>query len=263
MSDASEALIARGLAVGFQGRPVVSDIDITLHQGQSIALVGTNGSGKSTLLKTIVGLLAPVAGTVRTLGAEPGTQPKRVAYLGQFHPAGGLLPLQARDVVMMGRYPRRGLLGRIKRSDRDAVATAMERMDVTDLALQPLRALSGGQQQRVYLAQALAREADFLILDEPTAGLDAGSSERYLQVVQEELARGAAVATATHDISEALLCDQAILLARRVIAYGVPSEVLSADRILDAFGIALRAVPHHGHEDLVAPETPHGHHIEF
>jgi ABC-type Mn2+/Zn2+ transport system ATPase subunit len=263
MSDANEALSARGLAVGFQGRPVVSDIDITLYQGQSIALVGTNGSGKSTLLKTIVGLLAPVAGTVRTLGAEPGTQPKRVGYLGQFHPAGGLLPMQARDVVMMGRYPRRGLLGRIRSSDREVVMSSMERMGVADLASHPLRALSGGQQQRVYLAQTLAREADFLILDEPTAGLDAGSSERYLQVVQEELARGAAVATATHDISEALLCDQAILLARRVIAYGVPSEVLNAERIMDAFGIALRAVPHQGHEDLVAPETPHGHHIDF
>jgi len=256
-------------------KPVVAAIHGTaLGGGLEVALVAhyrvAVPSAKAGLPEVNIGLLpgastllAALAGTVRTLGAEPGTQPKRVAYLGQFHPAGGLLPLQARDVVMMGRYPRRGLLGRIKRSDREAVAAAMERMDVTDLALQPLRALSGGQQQRVYLAQALAREADFLILDEPTAGLDAGSSERYLQVVQEELARGAAVATATHDISEALLCDQAILLARRVIAYGVPTEVLSADRILDAFGIALRAVPHHGHEDLVAPETPHGHHIEF
>jgi len=79
--------------------------------------------------------------------------------------------MQARDVVLMGRYPRRGLLGRITSADRAAVLTAMERMGVADLAHRPLRALSGGQQQRVYLAQVLSREADLLILDEPTAGL--------------------------------------------------------------------------------------------
>jgi iron complex transport system ATP-binding protein len=125
----------------------------------------------------------------------------------------------------------------------------MERMDVADLAHHPLRALSGGQQQRVHFAQALAREA----------GLDAGSTERYLEVVGEEMASGAAVTTATHDISEALACDRAILLAGRAIAYGKPREVLSADRLLDSFGIALRDIPHEEHQDLLAPEHPHAH----
>ena len=259
MSEVPEVIRARALAVGFQGRSVLTDVDLTVRQGQSIALVGTNGSGKSTLLKTLAGLLAPIAGEVQVLGARPGGAPKRVGYLGQFHAAGGLLPMQARDVVMMGRYPRRGLLGRITGADRAAVVTAMERMGVADLAHRPLRALSGGQQQRVYLAQVLAREADLLIHDEPTAGLDAGSTERYLQVVREETERGVSVATATHDIGEALACDQAILLARRVIAYGKPSDVLNADRLLEAFGIALRGIHHEGHEDLLAPEHPHAH----
>jgi ABC-type Mn2+/Zn2+ transport system ATPase subunit len=160
---------------------------------------------------------------------------------------------------MMGRYPRRGLLGRITHDDRKIVAKSMQRMGVADLAGQPLRSMSGGQQQRVYIAQVLAREADLLILDEPTAGLDAGSAERYLQVVQEELQRGASVATATHDIGEAMTFDKAILLAGRVVAYGLPRDVLNADRLLEAFGIALRGIPHNGHQDLLSPQDPHGH----
>lgn len=254
-----QAIEARGLAIGYSNRVVVSGIDATLRSGESLALVGVNGSGKSTLLKTFAGLLEPIAGDVNVFGEKPGHTPHRLAYLGQFHPVGGLLPLQVRDVVMMARYRRRGLLGRITRDDRQAVARALERLDIAELATKPLRSLSGGQQQRVYLAHTLAREADLLLLDEPTAGLDAGATERYAELVREELGRGAAVITATHDVRDAARCDQAILLAGRVVAAGSPTEVLSADRLLEAFGIALLAVPHQDHVDLVVPEHAHSH----
>jgi ABC-type Mn2+/Zn2+ transport system ATPase subunit len=250
---------AAGLAVGYQGRPVVEGIDVEVRRGTALALVGTNGSGKSTLLKTLVGLLDPVAGSVTVFGDRPGTHPVRVAYLGQFHAASGLLPLRAADVVRMGRYPRRGLVRRLTAADHEAVERALARVAITDLADAPLRSLSGGQQQRVHLAQALAREADLLVMDEPTAGLDAGSRDRYLQVVADELGRGAAVVTATHDIGEALRCDQAVLLARRVVASGPSAAVLTSERLLDAFGVALHAVPHAGHTDLVEAEAAHGH----
>ncbi|MEY2416293.1 MAG: hypothetical protein QOH53_1627 [Ilumatobacteraceae bacterium] len=250
---------AHALAIGYGSRAVVSDIEVSLHSGESLALVGVNGSGKSTLLKTIAGLLEPVTGDVRVFGAEPGRSPHRLAYLGQFHPVGGLLPLQVRDVVMMARYRQRGLLGRLTREDRQVVARSLERLGVSDLAAKALRSLSGGQQQRVYLAHTLAREADLLLLDEPTAGLDAGATERYAELVREELARGAAVITATHDVRDAARCDQAILLAGRVVAAGRPNDVLSAERLLDAFGIALLAVPHDDHVDIVVPEHAHAH----
>ncbi len=250
---------AHSLAIGYGSRAVVSDVEVSLRSGESLALVGVNGSGKSTLLKTIAGLLAPVTGDVRVFGEEPGRSPHRLAYLGQFHPVGGLLPLQVRDVVMMARYRQRGLLGRLTREDRQVVARSLERLGVSDLASKTLRSLSGGQQQRVYLAHTLAREADLLLLDEPTAGLDAGATERYAEVVREELARGAAVITATHDVRDAARCDQAILLAGRVVAAGRPNDVLSAERLLDAFGIALLAVPHDDHVDIVVPEHAHAH----
>ena len=250
---------AHGLAIGYGSRAVVSDIEVSLQSGESLALVGVNGSGKSTLLRTFAGLLPPVAGEVRVFGDQPGRTPLRLAYLGQFHAVGGLLPLQVRDVVMMARYRRRGLLGRITREDREAVASSLERLGISHLASKALRSLSGGQQQRVYLAHTLAREADLLLLDEPTAGLDAGATERYAELIREELARGAAVITATHDVGEAARCDQAILLAGRVVASGSPKDVLSAERLLEAFGIALLAVPHQDHVDIVVPEHAHAH----
>ncbi len=254
---------ASGLAIGYDSRPVVAGIEISLRAGEALALVGVNGSGKSTLLKTLAGLLAPVAGGLQVFGEAPGGSAHRLAYLGQFHPVGGLLPLQVRDVVLMARYRRRGLLGRITAADRAAVARSLERLGITELASLPLRSLSGGQQQRVYLAHALACEADLILLDEPTSGLDAAANERYAELVREELARGAAVVTATHDVSDAARGDQAILLAGRVVAAGRPGDVLTPERLSDAFGIALLAVPHEGHTDIVIPDRPHAHDHEI
>lgn len=239
-------IAARDLSVGYGGVPLVAGIDLVVPSRSSLALVGTNGSGKSTLLRTIVGLLAPVAGSIVVLGAHPGGAPRRLAYLAQFHASGFILPLRAIEVVRMARFPERGLLGRLLPEDHVLVEWAMETMGVADLARSPLRSLSGGQQQRIYLAQALARRADLIVLDEPTAGLDAGGRELYLQAFAAELARGASIVTATHDIAEAAEYDQVLLLARRVVALGPGADVLTADRLLETFGILVRD-PHEEH----------------
>ena len=254
------ALRATAAAVGYEGRAVVEGIDVAIARGEALALVGTNGSGKSTFLKTVVGLLEPLAGTIEVLGSAPGRRPRQIAYLGQFHQSALVLPLRAADVVRMGRFSRHGLLGRIGRADEEAVVRAMARTDVTHLADAPLRSLSGGQQQRVYLAQVLAKEADVLVLDEPTAGLDAGSREHYLSIIDAERARGAAVVTATHDIGEAMRCEKTVLLAQRVVAAGRPADVLTPDHLLEAFGVALQAVQHLGHTDVLTAEAAHAHH---
>jgi ABC-type Mn2+/Zn2+ transport system ATPase subunit len=234
------AIAARDLSVGYRGVPLVAGIYLVVPSHSSLALVGTNGSGKSTLLRTLVGLLPAVAGSLVVLGARAGGAPRRLAYGAQFHASGFVLPLRAIEVVRMARYPERGLLGRLRSEDHDLVEWAMETMGVRDLARSPLRSLSGGQQQRVYLAQALARQADLVVLDEPTAGLDAGGRELYLQAFAAELARGASIVTATHDIAEAAEYDQVLLLARRVVALGPGAEVLTADRLLETFGILVR-----------------------
>ena len=256
---------ASSLDIGYKEEAVVRDINLELKNGQALALIGTNGSGKSTLLRTIVNLLEPLSGALTVFGKVPGASPRRVAYLGQFHNGGFLLPLQAIEVVRMGRFPLHGLMGRMGKEDDDIVRSAMRMMAIEELADTPMRYLSGGQQQRTYLAQVLAHQADLLVLDEPTAGLDAGGRDLYLQAVQSELARGAAVVSATHDIQEeATICDQVMLLARRVVAYGSPQTVLNSEALLETFGIVVTGDKHlrviesvHGHDH---GESQHGKH---
>jgi ABC-type Mn2+/Zn2+ transport system ATPase subunit len=252
------AITARGLAVGYAGRAVVEGIDLIVGRRSSLALVGTNGSGKSTLLKTVVGLLPPVSGELRILDAPVGVATRRIGYLGQSHASAFILPVRAVEVVRMGRYAHLGLLGRMRAEDHDLVAEAMQRMGIERLARRPLRSLSGGQQQRIHLAQVLARQADLIVLDEPTAGLDVEGRERYLEAFATELRRGASIVTATHDIAEAAEYDQVLLLARRVVALGPGSEVITADRLLDTFGIVLRDPHAHHPGRFVVAERSHG-----
>jgi ABC-type Mn2+/Zn2+ transport system ATPase subunit len=231
---------ARHLDIGYPNEVVVQDVSFKLEPGQAMALIGTNGSGKSTLLKTLVGLLPPLGGSVAVFGNPPGNDHQRIAYLGQFHASGFVLPIRAVDVVRMGRFPRHGLWQRMGRRDDEAIQAAMRAMGIEGLADRPLRSLSGGQQQRTYLAQVLAHRADLLMLDEPTSGLDAGGRELYLQAINDEISRGASVIMATHDIEEeAALCHQVILLARRVVAIGAPDEVITAEALLETFGIVV------------------------
>ena len=255
-ADGASYVLARHLNIGYSNEVVVADISFELRQGQAIALIGTNGSGKSTLLKTIVGLLSPLGGQVSVFGMPPGSNHPRIAYLGQFHASGFVLPLRAVDVVRMGRFPLHGLWRRMGREDDEIALSAMRTMGIEKLADSPLRSLSGGQQQRTYLAQALAHRADLLVLDEPTSGLDAGGRELYLQAINDELCRGASIIVATHDIQEeAALCHQVLLLARRVVAIGTPQEVLTPDALLETFGIVITG----DQRRLTVLECKHGH----
>jgi ABC-type Mn2+/Zn2+ transport system ATPase subunit len=255
ISDEVIHIQARQLNIGYKREVVVPDINFDLKKGQAFALIGTNGSGKSTLLKTIVGLLEPMGGQLSVFGMPPGNNHPRIAYLGQFHTSAFVLPIRAIDVVRMGRYPIHGLWQRMTKSDEKIVMNAMEIMGIENLAKSSLRSLSGGQQQRVYLAQTLAHQADLLVMDEPTTGLDAGGRELYLRAINDELCRGASVIMATHDIQEeAMLCHQVMLLAHKVVALGAPDEVLSPDALLETFGVVVA-----GGQRLHVLECKHGH----
>jgi ABC-type Mn2+/Zn2+ transport system ATPase subunit len=253
--DKSIYVQATSLDIGYKDEAIVPDINLELRKGQALALIGTNGSGKSTLLRTIVNLLEPLNGALTVFGKTPETSPHRVAYLGQFHHGGFILPLRTIEVVRMGRFPMHGLLGRMRKEDDEIVWSAMKAMGIEKLAEMPLRYLSGGQQQRAYLAQVLAHQADLLVLDEPTAGLDAGGRDLYLQAIRSELARGASIVSATHDIQEeATMCHRVMLLARRVVAYGPPQTTLTPEALLETFGIVVT-----GDKRLRVIESVHGH----
>lgn len=233
-------ITARDLTIGYGRQVIISGINFTLEPGKTLALVGVNGSGKSTLLKTIAGLLPKIEGNITVFGREPGKTPVRIAYLSQFNPAGFLLPLRAIDVVRMGRFSALGLLGRMKKEDEDIVRNSMDFMGVPHLADKALSTLSGGQRQRVFLAHVLARQADLFLLDKPASGLDVPGNELYKKAVAAILKRGASLVIATHNIKEASICDQAMLLAQRVVTYGPGNSVLTPETLLSTFGIIAR-----------------------
>jgi len=234
--DVSVSVRADNLAVGYGHRPVIDGIDFALYPGQLLVLIGTNGSGKSTLLKTLAGLLEPQRGEVTVLGARPGTQPARVAYLPQHPVSSHTLPLRVENVVAMGRFARHGLFGRMDRDDETAVETSMKRTGAFEFRNRPLRDLSGGQQQRAHLAQVLARSGDVLLLDEPTAGLDVAGRRLVAELIAEERRNGVTVVMATHELSDADTADAAILVAQRVVAQGSPRQILTDAALREVFG---------------------------
>jgi ABC-type Mn2+/Zn2+ transport system ATPase subunit len=215
---------------------VVEGVILDMHPGELLVLIGTNGSGKSTLLKTLAGLINPVHGDLHVLGQHAGQLPTRVAYLPQHPVSSHTLPLQVRDVVTMGRFAHLGLFKRTSSADRTIVGSAMQRTGIDEQANKPIRDLSGGQQQRTHLAQVLAREAEILLLDEPTAGLDINGRKLVAELIAAERARGVTVVMATHELADAEHATSVMLLAQRVVSMGPPQEALRDEYLRECFG---------------------------
>lgn len=250
------AVRARGATLTQGRRPVLRDVDLDLPAAAVTVLVGPNGSGKSTLLSAIAGLIEPVGGSIEVLGTDPVGARRGVAYVLQATQPGEIVPLTVREVVTMGRYGRRGAVRPLRRDDRAAVERAMRRLDVVEMASRHLTELSAGQRQRVFIAQALAQEADVLLLDEPDTGLDVSSQQRVAVVVGEERAAGRTVIVATHELADAREADHVVLLAGRVVAAGSPETVLTTELLGEAYGGHVHVMD----DGTVVIDDPHHHH---
>ncbi len=222
------------------GHVALREITCRLEHGTSSALVGANGSGKTTLLRLIAGLVNPSEGTI-----SPHPSKKSVALVPQQHGLRAWMPLTVSDVLRISRFRDRGLVRRFGPADRIIIEDAAERMEVLDLRKRQFGELSGGQRQRVMVAQALAHDADVLLMDEPITGLDMPSQEAIIRIIDEERKRGRIVVISTHHMDEAEICDQVLLLANRMVAVGTPGEVLINKNLQEAFGLRMA----HGDEE--------------
>lgn len=189
MDDPSPAIRARGLCFSYPGREVLHDVDLEAGYGTVTAITGPNGSGKSTLLELLAGVRSPGRGRVERRGD--------VALVVQRPSAPEGLPLTVRETVAMGTWGRRRLR---RRNARDTIAEMLEVVGLSDLGGRPFGELSGGQRQRTLLAQALARRAGMVIMDEPDSGLDTESRRRIHDLLVDlARSRGVCVVCATHD----------------------------------------------------------------
>ncbi|MCJ0978659.1 metal ABC transporter ATP-binding protein [Rhodococcus sp. ARC_M12] len=211
----SESVVVQSLSVRYRNTTALHDVSALFEPGSLTTLVGHNGSGKSTLLQVLAGIVEPSTGSVHT-------GMRRVTYVPQRSEVDDRMALSVGEVVAMGTWPRRGLLGRASADDRRSVDLALERLGLTALRSRRLSALSGGQRQRALLAQALVEQGELVLLDEPTTGLDAEARQIIDGVIDEEVGRGAVVVVATHDADSAGRADTTITLAR--------GEVLSITR---------------------------------
>ncbi|MFI6266322.1 metal ABC transporter ATP-binding protein [Micromonospora sp. NPDC051006] len=189
-------------AVGYDGRPVLRDVSLRVTAGEVVAVLGANGSGKSTLVRAVLGLVPLTGGSV-TLFDRPlrrFRQWERVGYVPQRLGAGGGVPATVREVVASGRLARRGFFRPPGAADRAAVDLALRAVGLADRAGDPVATLSGGQQQRTLIARALAGRPELLVLDEPTAGVDAASQEAFAGALREFVADGGTVLLVAHEL---------------------------------------------------------------
>jgi manganese/zinc/iron transport system ATP- binding protein len=217
----------RGVSAGYDGRAVIGGVDLTVRAGELVALVGANGAGKSTLLKCAVGLLRPLAGSVRVLGDSPAAAAPRIAYLPQSEDVRWEFPLRVEDVVRMGAIGRNGA-----RSDPVTVRGALERVDAVPLLRQPVSALSGGQRQRVLLARALVADAQLLLLDEPATGVDPTTEEELMSVLASLAGSGTTILVATHDLAGVMAHFPRVVCMNGGIVADGPVSILRDDEIL-------------------------------
>ena len=235
--EASDAILTgRTLSVGYNHRAVLQGLSFEVHRGEILGIVGPNGSGKTTLLRTILGLLRPLHGQVeRQAGLT-------ISYVPQRDRIDTILPVTALEVVRMGRAARAGPLQRVHRADRDAGLRALALLGAEPLSHQLFRNLSGGQQQRVLLARALAADhTDLLVLDEPTAGMDAASEAAIVEFLRNlNRSQGVTMLIVTHMLPLVLnLATSIMLLGTKTILHGTTDEVLREERLSELYGVPV------------------------
>jgi len=216
------AVEVRGIAVGYAGREILHDVSMSVGEGSVVGILGANGSGKSTLIRAVLGLVPLSHGDIELFGVPRRRfkQWHRVGYVPQRVGAGSGVPATVGEVVAAGRLARRGAFRLPRAADRAAVAAALADVGLTDRAGDPVSTLSGGQQQRTLIARALAGEPDLLILDEPTAGVDAASQDAFAGTLDRFRGRGGTVLLVAHELGPIEpLIDRAVVVHHGRIAY--------------------------------------------
>ena len=237
-------LHTEGLAVGYNGQPLLKDIGLTLRQGEIMTLIGPNGAGKSTILKSIIRQLALVGGVVYLNGRDMAGLSERdiarqlsVLMTDRLHPE----LMTCFDVAATGRYPYTGRLGILTKEDREKVSQSLALVHASELADRDFSRISDGQRQRVLLARALCQEPEVLVLDEPTSFLDIRHKLELLAILKDMVrTRRLAALLSLHELDLAQKISDWVVCAGKdgIGRQGPPEEIFSSDYMMELYGAA-------------------------
>jgi manganese/iron transport system ATP-binding protein len=225
------------ISINYDNLKAIEDLSFSVNHGQRVAVVGPNGAGKSTLFKALIGLIPVEIGKIFIHGRPLGHHFDCVAFIPQKEEIDWMFPVTVRDVVQMGRFNSTLRFKRFSKQDEEIVLESMVQMDILALANRPIDNLSGGQQQRVFIARALAQKPHILLMDEPFNGVDVFTQEIIWNLLDKLRLDMVTVMIATHDLNLASLkFDSVMLLNKKMVSYGLPSEVFTHDNLRSAFG---------------------------
>ena len=240
MSHHEKLIVCDHLSCTYGQHAVVDDVYLTVNRGEFVGIVGPSGSGKTTLLRAILGS-HPVAH-----GLITRTPHLRIGYVPQVETVDWFFPVTVEEVIVMTET-NASWWPRITRTERQAVRSVLEQLGIGDVAHRHIRELSGGQQQRVFIARAMFRKPDILIMDEPTSGVDVRTRHEVLHLLADLHAAGLTILLTTHDLNGlAAHLPRLVCLNRRVIADGNPKDVLTSDVLEATYGAPMEVLEHGG-----------------
>ena len=242
-------IVLRGVTFSYDGDPVLINVDLTIEEGDFLAIIGPNGSGKTTLVKIILGLLRPREGVVEIFGKAPaeftgwdriGYVPQKATHIDPFFPA------SVDEVVGMALLSSRGRGRAPGREVRSRVRRALEAVGMAEFGREPIGRLSGGQQQRVFIARALVTSPRLLFLDEPTTGVDAETQAAFYDMLDRlNKAEGLTIVLVTHDIGIVNRhVNRVACLNQRLVYHGDHAGFCRSDAFRDLIGHGDHLISH-------------------
>lgn len=225
------------LSVNYDQTPVLSDLCVEVPAGKLVGIVGPNGAGKSTFIKAVLGLVTPLSGKVAFFGQPLKKVRLSVAYVPQRTTVDWDFPIKVRDLVLMGRYGRLGLLRWPREADYAAVDYYLDLVGMSGYAERQISQLSGGQQQRVFVARALVQEADIYFLDEPFAAVDLATETELMRLLRQLKAKGKTIFVVHHDLNTVeSYFDWVMMLNMRLVSCGPVSQAFNSESLNATYG---------------------------
>jgi len=247
-----------GVTCGYDGRPVLRDIDLSIREGAFVGIVGPSGAGKTTLLRAIVGAVPRIDGSL-TFDGHPvgGRATKGIGWVPQLETVDWNFPATVREVVLMGRWSERPWQAWASREDRASVDRLLDRLGIGGLGGRHIRELSGGPPQRVFLARAMIGEPRLLLLDEPTSGVDLKTRDDILHLLADLNGEGRTIVMTTHELNTvAAHLPWVVCVNGAIVAEGDPDDIFTSEILGRTYGADLRVVRQDG-IILVADAAPH------